>query len=175
MRRITKHFGQRNDRLDYLRSGAMLHAFNASASRTQIAHDHAGIILRRDDLDCHYRLQEHRRSLPSGLFERHRTSNFERHFVRVDIVITAVEQRRLDIDHRITGQHSAFERFLNALVDRFDEFLRYRPANDLVDEFVPGPRWLRIEINLRVSVLTATTGLPDVLAFRFGVSADRLA
>jgi hypothetical protein len=35
VRGITEHFGQRRNRLDHLRTGAMLHALDPSAARTQ--------------------------------------------------------------------------------------------------------------------------------------------
>src|SRR5690349_16255642 len=39
VRCISEHLCQRNDGLDHLRTSAVLHAFNASAARTQVAHD----------------------------------------------------------------------------------------------------------------------------------------
>ena len=57
VRRVSKHFRQRNDRLDHLRSRTVLHTFNPPAPRTQIAHDRSGIIFRCHHLYRHHRLQ----------------------------------------------------------------------------------------------------------------------
>src|SRR4030081_3104239 len=175
MSRVPEHLRQRNDGLDYLRSSAVLHAFDPPATRTQVAHDGSRVIFRRHDFDCHHRLQNYRTRLARRFFERHRTGNLERHFVRIDVVVAAVVERRLDGDHRIAGQNAAFHGFVHALVDRLDEFLWHRAADDIVDEFVALARLVRIEINLRVTVLTAAARLPDVFAFRFRVLANSLA
>src|SRR4029077_10198255 len=65
--------------------------------------------------------------------------------------------------------------FLNALIYWLDVFLRHRPADDVVYELVALARLVQIEFQLCVSVLAASTGLPDVLAFGFRVLANRLA
>ena len=49
------------------------------------------------------------------------------------------------------------------------------PPNDVIDEFVARTRRLRVEIDLRVTVLAAAAGLANVFAFRLGVLADGLA
>src|SRR3954464_3244317 len=153
----------------------MLHAFNSAAPRTQIAHDHAGIILRRHHFHRHYWLEKYRRGFACRLFECHGSGNLESHLVRVNVVVAAVEKRRLHIPHRIAGEDSAFERLLNTLIDRLNEFLRNGAADDVIDELVSCPWRLRIEINFCMPERTASAGLPDVLALSLGVPADRLA
>src|SRR5208282_1638586 len=175
MRRVPEHLRQRNDGLDDLRTGAMLHAFDASATRTQVTHDGARVIFRRHYFDRHHRLQNHRARLACRFFESHRAGNLKRHFVRIDVVIAAVEERRLDVDHRIARKYAAFHSLLHALVDRLDEFLRYGAAHDFIDEFVAFARLVWIEINLGVPVLAAAAGLANVFAFRFGMLPNGLA
>src|ERR1700686_430660 len=175
MSRVPEHLRQRDDGLDHLRTGAVLHAFDPPATRTQVAHDGPGVIFRRNHFHRHHRLQNYRTRLARRFLKRHRTGNFERHFVKIDIVIAAVVERRLDVDHRIAGENAAFHGLLHALVDRLDVFLWHRTAYDIVDEFVALPRLVRIEINLSVAVLTAATRLADVFAFRFRMLANGLA
>src|SRR6266849_6877781 len=175
MSHVPKHLRQRNDGLDHLRTRAVFHAFDPPATRTQVAHDRSGVIFRRNYFHRHHRLQNHRTRLARRFFKRHRTSDLERHFVRIDIVVAAVVERRLDVAHRIAGQNAAFHGFLHALVDRLDVYLRHRDAYDFVDEFVSLARLVRIKIDLRVTVLAAATGLPYVLAFRLRVLANGLA
>jgi hypothetical protein len=81
----------------------------------------------------------------------------------------------LHIDQGISGENSAFHRFLDSLFDRFHEFLRNRSANGVVLKLEALTRLLRNETDLDVSVLTASTRLTDVFAFSFGGLADGLA
>ena len=137
MGRVPEHLRQRHDRLDHLRTCAVLHAFDPPTARAQVAHDHAGVIFRRHHFDRHDRLEQNRRRPASGFLKRHRAGDLECHFVRVHVVIAAVVKRRFHIHHRIAGENTAFERFPNALIDRLDEFLGHRPARNIVDELVP--------------------------------------
>src|ERR1700687_2992091 len=172
---VPKHLCQRDDGLDHLRTGTVFHAFDAAATRTQVAHDRSRVIFRSHDFDRHHRLQNDWTRLARRFLERHRTGDLERHFVGIDIVVAAVVERRLDVDHRIAGENAAFHGLLHALIDRLDVFLRHRAAYDIVDEFVALARLIRIKINLRVTVLTAAARLPYVFAFRFRVLANGLA
>jgi nicotinate-nucleotide pyrophosphorylase len=56
--------------------------------------------------------------------------------VGVDVVVGALEQGELDIDHREASQHAAGNRILQALVDRRNVLARHRTALDRVDELV---------------------------------------
>ena len=68
------------------------------------------------------------------LLERHRAGDLERHFARVDVVVRAVDQLDLHVDHRIAGEHAVLQRFLDALLDRSDVLTRDHAADDLVLE-----------------------------------------
>src|SRR5581483_2285831 len=172
VRRVTKHFRQRHNRLDDLRSGAMFHAFDAATPRTQVAHDGAGEVFGNHDLHRHYRLKNHRAGLACRFFKGHRTSNLECHFVRIDFVIAAVVQRGLHVHHRIAGENAAFHGFLHALIDRLDVFLGYDAADDIVYELVSLARLVRLQADLHVTILAAAAGLTNVFAFRLGVLAN---
>ena len=68
------------------------------------------------------------------LLERHRARDLERHFARVDVVVRAVDQLDLHVDHRIAGEHAVLQRFLDPLLDRADVLTRDHAADDLVLE-----------------------------------------
>src|SRR5439155_1326441 len=60
-----------------------------------------------------------------------------RHLVRVHLVVAAVEELHLQVDHRISGEHAALHRLLDTLADGRDIFLGDHAALDLVDELEP--------------------------------------
>src|SRR5579871_2732039 len=90
-------------------------------------------------------------------------------------MVAAVVQRNLDVDHFEAGKNTTLHRFLDSLVDRLDVFLRNRAALGVVRELVALARLVRLDTNLRVAVVTRTTGLTDVLTFRLGLLTNRLA
>src|ERR1700730_15106657 len=173
--RVAKHLRQRNDGLDHLRTGSMFHALDASATRTEVAHDDAGIIFRGLYFDRHHWLQQHRRGLARGFFKCHRTRNLESHFIRIHIVIAAIVENGLHVDHLVAGEDAAFHGLPNTLVDRLDEFLGHRATHDIVDKLVSLAWLLRLQEYFGVTVLTAAASLTNVLAFSFGFLADCLA
>src|ERR1700744_1198887 len=153
----------------------MLHALNASTTRIDVANDRAHVLFRNRDFNRHHRLKQYRTRLLRGFLECHRTGNLEGHFVRVDIVVAAVEECRLEVDHLVTGQHAIVQRLADALLGRLDVFLRNHAAFDGIDKFKTCTRLVRFQANLDVPVVTRTTRLADVLTFRFRRLADRLA
>src|SRR5690606_5793286 len=93
----------------------------------------------------------------------------------VHLVVRAVEQRDLDVDHGIAGQHAAAELLLDALVHRRDVLARNHAADDLVLEQVALARLLRLDLDPDVAELAAATALADEAAFLLHGLADRLA
>src|SRR3546814_15319801 len=83
------------------------------------------------------------------------------------VVVRTEEQRYLDIDHRVSGHHARRQGFLNALVDGRDVLARNHTALDGVDEFVAATWLERLELEDNVTVLAATAGVLDELAFDF--------
>jgi hypothetical protein len=76
------------------------------------------------DFHAHDGLEQHRVRLGGCVLERHRSGELEGHFVRIDVVVRPVVQLDLHVVHRIAGEHAGRHRFLDALVDRLDEFPR---------------------------------------------------
>src|SRR5215469_11199801 len=172
---VAEHLRQRNHCLDHLRSGAMLNALDSSAAAVQIADDRAHELFRYHHFHRHHRLQQYRAGFARRFLERHRSGDLEGHFVRIDFVIAAVVQDGLHIDHLVAREYAAFHGFLNALVDRLDVLLGNHATHDLVDELVALAGLIRLDADFHVSILAAAAGLPDVLAFRFRLLANRLA
>src|SRR6185437_7236302 len=81
----------------------------------------------------------------------------------------------LDIAHGIAGEHAAFERLFDALLDRLDELLGDGTADDVVLEDEPGTGRAGLDGDLDVAVLAAAAGLTDVLALGFGLRPNGFA
>ena len=86
------------------------------------------------------------------VLERHRRRDLERGARRVDVVVAAVEQRRLDVDDRVAGEDAAAHRVADALLDRGDELLRDDAADDVVLEHVAGAGLARADLEPDVAV-----------------------
>jgi hypothetical protein len=79
-------------------------------------------------------------ALTAAFLERHRAGDLEGHFRGVHLVVGAVVQGGLDVDHRVAGDHAVGDLFLDALVDRRDVLARHHAADDRVDELVTACR-----------------------------------
>src|SRR5829696_8977237 len=88
-------------------------------------------------------------------------------------MVRAVVQLDAHVVDRITGENAARQRFLNALIDRLDVFLRNRSTDRVVLELIPGAGWQRDEPNLRLAELTAAAGLADEAPMAVGRGGQR--
>ena len=161
--RVAEHLGQRNHRLDLLRVSDRLEVLDAAATGVEVAHHVAEVLLRRDDLDRHHRLQQHRLGALHRVLERHRARDLERDLARVDLVVRTVHELDPDVDDRIAAEDARLHGLLDPEVDRSDVLLGDLPADDLVDELVAGALLGRLEVDHRVAVLPAAAGLADEL------------
>ena len=73
---------------------ARVHAGDAPAPAVEIAHQVAGEVRRRVDLDVHDRLEQRRPRARHGVAEREPAGEPERHLARVDVVVRAVGDGR---------------------------------------------------------------------------------
>ncbi|OQA41604.1 MAG: hypothetical protein BWY52_02509 [Chloroflexi bacterium ADurb.Bin325] len=85
------------------------------------------------------------------------------------------EQRRLDIDHRVAGQHPVVHRLPDALADRGDELLGDRAAHDLIHELEALAALLRLQLQDDVGILAAAARLPDEALLDLRLAGDGLA
>jgi len=105
--------------------------WHMAAAGQEIAHDEAGVLFGRHHFDLHDRLEQHRTALLQALAERRAGGDLEGQRRRVDVVVGAVDQRRLDVDDREAGEHAGAHDAVDALFDAGDVFLRHRAADDL--------------------------------------------
>ena len=99
--------------------------------------------------------------LAHAVLERHRAGDVERLLRRVDVVVRAVDQRDLDVDHRVAGEDAVVSASRDALLDRGDVLPRDRAADDLVDELEALAGLVRLDLELDVAVLAVAAGLAD--------------
>src|SRR5438552_15199476 len=170
---VTEHVAQRHVGAHHLHRGPAFHAEDLAAPRREVTEDLAHEFLGHDDLDLHDRLEQGRLTLLHAVLGRHRPSDGEGHLVGVDLVVGAVHQRRLDVDHRESRQDAAIERLDDALLHRGVVFLRDRATHDLVDELESLARLIRFDVDLGVAVLAATTGLADEASDPMRLALDR--
>ena len=171
---VAEHLRQRDSRPDDLRGAARLHRLDVAAASVEVADDVAEELLRHGDLDPHERLEDHRRGLGGGFLEGHRGGDAERHLARVDLVEGPVEERHLDVDHRVPGVRARLERLADAHVDRLDVLARDDAADDLVDELVALAVLVGLDLDDDVAVLALAAGLLDVAVVALRGAADRL-
>src|SRR5512138_2735299 len=173
--RVAEHLGERDERLDDLDALARVHRVDFSTTGVEVADDVTHVVVGGDDLDVHDRLEEDGARLRGAVLEAHRARDLERHLGRVDVVVAAVEDLDLEVDHRVAGEHAARHGLLDALLDRVDELLRDDAADGLVRELEALARLLRDEAQPAVAVLAAAAGLADVAALRLDLPRDGLA
>jgi hypothetical protein len=90
-------------------------------------------------------------------------------------VVRTVEQRTFHIDHREARQHAVRQCFAQALLDRRYVFARDRAALDRIDKLETFARLVRLHLDPHVTVLAASAGLLDELAFDLDRLPDRFA
>ena len=113
--------------------------------------------------------------LADAVLDGHRAGDLEGHLRGVDLVERAVDQGRLQVDHREPGHHPAGQRVADPLLDRLPELLRNRSADDLRLELDAGAALERLDGDHGVAVLALATGLAHEAALALGGLADRLA
>src|SRR5450759_2819510 len=172
---VPEHGRQRHHRFDDAGGATQLGGFDAAAAGIQVADHIAHVIFRDHHFHGHDGFQQYRFGAPGRFLDRHGAGDFEGHFRGIDIVVTAVVQRYLDIRHRIAGENSALQRFLDADLGGVDVFLRYPAARDVILEHEPAAGRQRLDADFDVAVLAVTAGLLDVAAFGFGMLANGLA
>src|ERR1700674_5276264 len=158
---VTEHLSEGHAGLYVLRRASTFHAQDVPATRRQVAHHVTEIFLRHDNVDLHDRLEQVRLSLTHRILDRHRAGDLERHVVRVDSVVRAVDQRGNDIDNGIAGDNPGLKRLPDSLFNGWDELPGDPTLRDLVLEYEPAAGLARADIQLGVAELTLATGLAD--------------
>ena len=90
-------------------------------------------------------------------------------------MVRTVVESGFDVDDWVAGDDATVEGVFDTLLDRFAVFLWDDAAFDLVDELEAFARFVRLEFDPDVAVLTTATGLFDVFTLGFGGAADGFA
>src|SRR3954447_160180 len=176
---VAEHLRERDQGPDDAGAGALLHRLDDPAPGVQVTDHVTHVVLGRDDLDGHERLEQGRVGLARGLLEDHRAGDLEGHLRGVDLVVLTVEQDGLDTHHRVAGEDAVLHGVLDAVVDRGDVLPGHPAAGDgvldLVGRRVAADRQ-RLEGDLHLRELARPTRLllVGVVDLLHGL-ADRLA
>src|SRR5262245_5034047 len=150
---VTEHLGKRDNCLDEAGTGTLVHGLNVATARVEVPDHIAHELLGRRDFHRHHGLEQHGVSPTRRLLERHRTGDLEGELGRVNLVVSAVAERDLDVDHRIAGENAELHGLLAARVNRRDVLLGDSPTGDLVHELVAtviAPGGLEVDEDARV-------------------------
>src|SRR5665647_1336318 len=176
VRGVTEHRGQRHRGGDHLGVASRFHSVDVAAARVEIAHDIAHELCRGDDLDGHHGLEKHRLRLLRSVLEGQRAGDLERHVGGVDLVVAAVDERYLDVDDRVVGEHAAGHGLLDPVVYRRDVLAWDDAAHDATLELVAASGEIGPHLDDHMTVLAATATLAHEAALDlFDLVADGLA
>src|SRR5882762_3871293 len=131
---IAEHLREGNLDADDVAACAAFGALNGGTSGIQVAENGRHVFLGNHDFHFHDGLEKNRFRARAGFLKSHRARDFESHFVRVDIVVAAVDENHGDIHHREASENPVVERFADARFDGRNEFTGNRAADDFVDK-----------------------------------------
>ena len=178
-RRVAEHLAQRALGGNHADAGATILGVDDHAATARDVTGHvAEELLGRGDDDLHDRLEQHAAGLGNRFAEGEPGSLLEGDLRAVHRVVRAVDQLGLDVDQRVAGGHTTGRGLADADLDRRDELLGHRTADDLVLEgnainalhAISLGLFLRVrtKVDRDVAELTATTRLLDELATPVG-------
>ena len=157
---VAEHVGQRHHGVDHPGVAPLSMPVMLPRRAVQVADDVAHVLLGRHHLDPHDRLEQQRRRLRACLRGRPPAAAISNAMhAGVDVVVGAVEQRRLEVDHREAGENAGLMRRVQALLDARNEFSRHRAADDRVLEDEARARLARLEQHLDARELAGAAGL----------------
>ena len=145
---------------------------DAGAAAVEVAHDVALEFFGRHIFDLHDWLEQDGLGFFQAVLEREDRGHFERHFVRVHIVVGAIDDIHMDIDHRVAGDDAVEDGFLESFFHSGDVFLRNRATNDLVLDREAFAALVGSDLADDMAVLTAAAGLLDEFALAVGWRED---
>src|SRR5207342_3298786 len=133
---VAEHLGEWDNCLYEAGAATLVHGLDVATARVEVTDHIAHEVLGRRDLHRHHRLEQHWVGPARRLLERHRTGDLEGELRRVDLVVRAIAQRDLHVDHRIAGEDAELHGLLAARIHRRDVLLGDSAAGDLVHELV---------------------------------------
>src|SRR5262249_34892471 len=100
--------------------------------------------------------------------------DLERHLAGVDLVVAAVGEADLDVDHRVPREDAGLRRLLHALLHRRHVLAGDGGALQPVLEDEPSADLPRLDLEPDVTVLAPAARLPHEAALGLGLLANRL-
>src|SRR5690606_38026187 len=153
VRSVSEHLRQGHQGGNGLAAGHRLGAFYTPPACVDITDDIAQILLRRDHLHTHQRLQQHGPGLRSRGFQGLGRCDLKGNLRRVNLVEAAVHQFLQRGHHGVAGQHAASQAFLDAALYGGDEVLGDDAAHDRALEFEGLTPLLGLHVDDHVAVL----------------------
>ena len=89
-------------------------------------------------------------------------------------MVGTVDDGDFDVDQVVAGENACRQAFFDPFDGRRDVFFGNDAADDLADDFVAFAFFVRLDLELDVSVLTAAAGLLDELGLALARDGDRL-
>src|SRR5215218_7206171 len=168
VRGVAEHLGEWHRGAHDDRGASVLRALELPAAGVEVADHVAHELLRQRDLDPHERLEDDRAGLLDGILDGHRGRDLERHLGRVDLVVRAIEDGDLDVDHRVARVDPRVQGLADPHVDRAHVLARDRATDDLVDELVALALLVRLggEHDVAELALAARLALEQAVAVR---------
>ena len=108
-------------------------------------------------------------------FEGFARGELERHFGRIDVVIRAVVNGTLEIDHRKAREKAVGGRFHDSLFHRGNEIARNGAAENFIGEFELAAAREGLQANPAIAELAVAAGLFLVPALDFGPATNGFA
>ena len=163
---VTKHLGERNQRVDLFGRAVVIHAFDAAAAAVQVADNVAHVLFRNRNVNLHDRLKQHRIGLGDSSLESHRTGDLKRDFRGVNIVVRTVVYGNVEVNDFVATQRAVLGSLADTGIDRRDEFLRNGAADGVVAEGVAFAGRDRGDLDPAVTELAMAAGLATLRQLR---------
>ena len=167
---ISKHTREGNLSCDHTGPPPVFSFRCLASSGVKIAHDLAHKLFGGDDLDRHQGFKKNRAGSPGTFLETDRTGNLEGHLRGIDIMVRSVDERNLDVDHRVPRQDSSLHRLFDPFLNSGDELLGDGPPDDPIHKLKSLSRALRFKHQPDMAVLAS----PSRLADKPALGLDRL-
>src|SRR6202795_4681391 len=134
IRGVTEHLREGNLDANDVAARAALGALDGGTPGIQVAENGRHVFLGNHDFHFHDGFEEDGFRARASFLESHGARNFKGHFVRVDIVVAAIDEDHGDVHHGEARENAVVQRFANAGFDRRNEFAGNRAADNFVDE-----------------------------------------
>src|SRR5689334_12815217 len=132
-----------------------LDAVDAATAPAQVTADVSLKFVGGNVFHLHDRLEQDRFALLETIFHGEDRGELERQFVRIDVVVAAVNDVDFDVDYGIATEDAIQDGFLDTLLNRGDVLTRNNTANNLVFDDQARATTSRTDIDFDVTVLTA--------------------